>query len=588
MKKIITVLLLLPALSAFSQVYVSTNYYMYVKDQVFYVTQDINLQTSGNIYLRNESQLVQGTTGTSANKGAGKLSLYQEGTSDNYEFNYWCSPVGNASSTTGNENFGITMLGRPVSNISSTPANMITNDSDGIANPLSISTYWIYKYLPAISLYWIAVGNATTIGPGEGFTMKGTTGTDSNVVEGNGIQNNPGGLGEQRYDFAGKPNDGNISVTVAANKYTLTGNPYPSALHVNAFLLDASNSACTGIAYYWEQNKTLNTHVIGQYRGGYGAYSPVSLGSSGIYVPATFNTYNPDGSINTTGTSSGQVYERKYAPIGQGFMIQGSSTSTVTLKNSHRAYYKESGNLSQFERTAAPAQDSLAVPTPISYFKLNAILDNGFSRQFALAFIPEATDGVDRGIDAPLAADLPDDAYLLIDDNPYAIQGIAFEINKRIDIGVKASSNHPITFYISEIINFDPEQPIYLYDALDNSYHDIRSEMYVADLLTGVYNERFQITFTNSNLGIPATTTTAIIIAQDNKQHILHISYPESSDFNTVNLYDISGRLILNVVNPITEQLSTISTSGLSDGVYIVKLLDSGRAVKTQKIIILN
>ncbi|AWI25624.1 T9SS type A sorting domain-containing protein [Flavobacterium pallidum] len=582
MKQLATIVLILATMPALAQIYVSPNYYMYVKGEVLFVKQDVNLQSSGNIYLRNEAQLVQGTTGGSANKGPGKLSLYQEGTSDNYEFNYWCSPVGNASNTVGNENFGITMLGRPVNNISSTPASMLTTDSDGFANPLTISTYWIYKYLPTVSSSWITAGSASTIGPGEGFTMKGTSGSDTNIVEGNGIQNNPGSA--QRYDFSGKPNDGNISVAVDTGKFTLTGNPYPSALHVNAFLLDASNTACTGIAYYWEQDKTLNTHNIGQYRGGYGTYSPVSLGSSGIYVSATFNTYNPDGSLNTTGTSSGQTYPRKYAPVGQGFMIQGNSNGTVTLKNTHRTYYKESGSLSDFERMALAVQDSTALQ-PVSHFKLNIMLENGSSRQLALAFIPEATDGVDWGIDAPLAADLPDDAYFLINDNPYAIEGIDFNINKRVKVGVKSSALSAIKFYIPEIYNFDPEQPVYIYDALDQSYHDIRNDFYEANLTAGVSAERFEVTFASTNLGIKNQDTDNFLITQDNKSHVLRIANPEMIPYDAVNLYDISGRLIINTSGTGAAYF-ILSTEGLSDGIYIVKILNSRQAVQTQKIMV--
>jgi hypothetical protein len=36
-----------------------------VADKYLFVTQDVNLQSSGNIFLRNESQLLQSTTGTS-------------------------------------------------------------------------------------------------------------------------------------------------------------------------------------------------------------------------------------------------------------------------------------------------------------------------------------------------------------------------------------------------------------------------------------------------------------------------------------------------------------------------------------------
>jgi hypothetical protein len=65
----------------------------------------------------------------------------------------------------------------------------------------------------------------------------------------------------------------------------LTGNPYPSAIDLSAFLLDATNT--TGIAYFWEQDKTIDSHYIADYKGGYGTFSPLG-GSNGVYTPATF------------------------------------------------------------------------------------------------------------------------------------------------------------------------------------------------------------------------------------------------------------------------------------------------------------
>ena len=75
-----------------------------------YVTQDVNLQNNDNFFLRNNSQLLHGTTCADANTAAGKLSVFQEGTTNNFQYNYCCSPVGNASAAVGNESFGITML----------------------------------------------------------------------------------------------------------------------------------------------------------------------------------------------------------------------------------------------------------------------------------------------------------------------------------------------------------------------------------------------------------------------------------------------------------------------------------------------
>src|SRR5690606_24913142 len=182
--------------------------------------------------------------------------------------------------------------------------------------PYSIAPYWIHKFQAGVNYSeWIQVHSATTIGAGEGFTMKGTAGTDVTPLDGE--LNNPGGA--QRYDFRGKPNDGNISINVANGQFTLTGNPYPSAIDLSAFLFDAIN--CTGIAYFWEQDKTVNSHVVVAYRGGYGTFSPISRGGTGIYVPAAFYAYAPDGTQLGVQSTPMNSYARRFAPIGQGFLI---------------------------------------------------------------------------------------------------------------------------------------------------------------------------------------------------------------------------------------------------------------------------
>ena len=168
--------------NALSQIY-AKNAYLYVADNYIFAKGNVNLDTGGNIFLRNESQLLQASTGTSQNTGSGALSAFQEGTANAYKYNYWCSPVGNASATVGNENFGISMLNRPTGLITSTGAITTPQaDYNGISNPLAVEPKWIWKYLssdgynPGGPNGWIAVGATPSLLPGEGFTMKGTGG----------------------------------------------------------------------------------------------------------------------------------------------------------------------------------------------------------------------------------------------------------------------------------------------------------------------------------------------------------------------------------------------------------------------------
>lgn len=585
----------------FSQIAIGAGTPVYVKGQVLYVGQDINLVAGSNLYLRNNSQLVQGTTGLSTNTGTGNLSVYQEGTSDNFDYNYWCSPVGNNTLSTVNTNFGITQLYQPVTSTVSSGAVILPFGSyNGLANPLTIASHWIYKLTNANNYsQWTQVGSATALAPGEGFTMKGTGGSDNTDPEGTGIVNNPG-TGAQRYDFRGKPNDGNITVAVGSNNAaTLTGNPYPSALHLNAFLLDPANTAATGIAYFWQQDKNVNSHFLSAYRGGYAAYSPVSLESSGIYTAAPFRSYNSDGTLNNnppTGTSP--VIPRKYLSIGQGFIINGASNGTVTFRNAHRLFYKEDNSLSQFEKPAknlslknnGPVKNGPPVPPPpVPYFKLNIIINKEFTRQLALLFVSEATDGIDRGIDAKnMDENLPDDVSFWIENGNYVIQGVNFDLSKKFPLSAKAAANATFKFYIPEIIDFDYSQSIYIYDALDGSYHDIKNGTYEAVVAAGTDTERFKITFTSKGLGTNDEVKTNFFVIQDNKDQVLKVMNPNNELMKSFVLYDIAGRTVLSGHNPGTEENFTFSTSGLSSGVYIATFLTGDNVKFSQKVIISN
>ena len=579
-----------------AQLFVKDNTYIFNKGTVVYAKGNVELNgANSNFYLRNEGQFLQGTTGNSSNLGIGKLSVFQEGTVNNYAYNYWCSPVGNASATTGNEDFGITMLSVPTTNTSSTAATMLPSSNyDGVCGTgtVSIATHWIYKFLSSLTYsQWFLTGSATNISAGQGFTMKGTSGTDA-TNPGEAVANNPGS--KQRYDFRGKPNDGNITVNVATNNFTLTGNPYPSALHVNAFLLDASNTACTGIAYYWEQDKTVNSHLLVAYRGGYGTYAPTSLASTGVYVPATFYSYNIDGSLNVmiAGTPSGLLIDRKYAPIGQGFIVKGTANSTVTLMNSHRVYYKESTlSTSHFEKNSNTTNQTFDSDANIvSHIRLNTTFNDLYTRQVALSFVDGATDGVDRGIDAesPASASLPSDSYFVIQNGKYVIQGIEFDSNKRLPLGVKITDSTTVKFNLADEIKFDTNQDVFIYDALDNSYHNLKQADYSVLLDTGVYDNRFELTFKDAALSTNNAIKNNFVIVQNNTNQLLSISNPNLVDLKSVMLYDVLGKLIFDKSDLGAKSIYEFPTTSLSEGIYIVKLKTNDGQIFNQKIIVEN
>lgn len=583
---------------ASAQLYVGSNAYVYVNDAFVYVKQDVNLNATGNIYLRKESQLLQGTTGVSTNSGAGKLSAFQEGSVNSYNYNYWCSPVGDGTAT---NNFGIGLLSSPTGLITSLAAGTTGLPgfngvaSNGGTSSVQIEKYWIWKYI-ASSIYapngggWIYVGNTATVAPGLGFSMKGTSGlADPLQVDGVTANNSDGQ--HQRYDFRGLPNDGNITVAVAAGKQTLTGNPYPSAMDLTAFLFDNLN--CTGIAYFWESDKTNVSHRLVDYTGGYGTFSPVSRGGSGMYIPAAFKKYDGAGNIISSALG-GASYARRYSPIGQGFMIEGVAAGIVTLKNVYRlgfGFVKENAGTSVFEKNGnvANAEESDFMPTipsvsgfdyttvsrkPVPQIRLNSLIDNVILSEQALAFDAEATDGLDHAMDAKSSnEEAPQEVFFPIEDNNYIIDVINFDANKRVPLGLRNTKDTNFKISVSEILNFNKAKNVYIHDKQDDTYHDIKKGIFEVNMPAGKNTTRFEITFMKNAIENNTNDAQELIVLQNNDTQMFTVNNPQSLNLKEVNLYELSGKLIYTKAISGSESMYQFPTKGLSEGIYIVNLI---------------
>jgi hypothetical protein len=583
--------------------YVGNNSYVFNKGTLVYVTGAMEMNgANSTFYLRNSGQLLQATTGTSGNKGLGKLSVFQEGSVNNFAYNYWCSPVGTASVATGNEDFGITMLSVPTSKTASSAATVLsTANYNGVSDlgTLSISPSWIFRFLSS-STYseWVGSYANTNISAGQGFTMKGTGGSDATDV-GETAVNNPGS--KQRYDFRGKPNDGNITINVANGKLTLTGNPYPSAIDLSAFLTDATN--CTGIAYFWEQDKTTNTHFLSNYKGGYGTYSPVSRGGTGIYVPAKFYAYDGSGTQLEIASTPNNNYPRYFAPVGQGFMIEGNASgSTVTMKNSYRVFQQENASTSVFERQMAQiAKDRSAFLPPIMsvsgfdyttvrttevpQIRLNTMMNNEAVKQVVVAFDSTSTDGVDRAKDAKNMFDTtPMDMYLLVDDSEYTISVLPFDIDKRIPIGFRSTTETTVRITVADIINFSGTEEVYLHDKLSGDYYDIKNQAYEFQISGGVNNHQYEITFRAESLSNLSFENNQLHVFQNNQTHILSVLNPNLENVNTIVVYDIIGKEIAILEHLTAKNSYSISTESFSDGVYIAKIIKDDGTYLSRKV----
>lgn len=588
-KGLLILIALLLSNTIFAQLTVRNNNFIFANDEVIFVTDDVKLTNSDSkIYLRNEAQLVQGS-GTTGNSGVGELSAQQNGTVNEYSYNYWCSPVGNIdASNNGNRPFRANLIDESTGLTTSNDA-AFTSGFDGSASPLTISSAWLWTFIASTDYTdWVYAGDNGDIAPGLGFTMKGTNGSSEN----------------QLYDFRGKPNSGTISNTVITGQWTLVGNPYPSALDALNFINDPQNVAnITGTLYYWEQASGQTSHQIEDYIGGYASYTIASDGTT-TFTPATFAAYTGSGDpVNLPVQQNGVKIARRYIPIGQGFMVEGRTNGLVYTKNSHRAYYKQSDADSFFfgaenENTQQNSDRSVAdnelneyglniVPESYKRFRLNVILNDTYTRQLVQNFHPSATEGFDYGLESKSPSGVASDAYWTQDDTPFVIQAHNYDVELKIPLVLKLEGQQPITISIFDVQRFDDNQAIYIHDIENNTYVDLRTQNFSINLDAGTYDSRFEITFQQEDtLTTTDLTFENFSIIQNNTTQELILKNPNNLDIKSLQLFDTAGKQILSEQGLGTHTTIKRSTKNISSGVYVSSITTQSNQTITKKLII--
>jgi hypothetical protein len=619
--------LLLLSSAAIAQLYVAPNganeSYIYVKDQVLFVEQDVNLTENtasadkkASIYLRDGSQLIQGAS-NGTNSGDGYISVYQDSRSDAYDYNYWCSPVGNPNAT-GNRNFGVARFHDIVTNTDSNLA-AVTGGRNGSSSPLTISTQWLYRWIPSTQR-WSAIGTGNNVPVGYGFTMKGT-----DITYHSDPFSDPQ---NQVYDFRGRPNNGDITLPTQTGvnwngiqyDFTLTGNPYPSALDLNKVFIDNTN---IDSFKYWDEDRSVNSHYYVDNKGGYGTWIPGPgdpYVTGGVYSAPTFMSYDNSGNPTTPSGGTGAVYGRLYAPIGQGFMVMALDNSGITLKNSHRVYEKEGadsefnlhggGNSGGTSRTMdLDGQFAPEIPT----LRIYTTFGESHYRDLVLMFDDAATDDYDRGLDAshPMDGAISDSYFTIHANQPdvrknLVIQTVPFDDpHKRIAISFKIGEQMTVNVKAAEEINI-PYLKAYLFDSLNNTYQLISDDpSQIGDnganvlLPAGTYEGRFFITFRTATPqdddeeGLVAKNENQRVLEnldffQNNPAQQLEVGNKEGYEIISANIFDMSGKRVYTNNNVGNSSRFTFPTGNLSDGLYVVMLTTKENIDVNYKITVQN
>jgi hypothetical protein len=355
-------------------------------------------------------------------------------------------------------------------------------------------------------------------------------------------------------DFRGVPNNGEVSRAIqGGGKWNYLGNPYPSAINIDAFLYDPANSGLDKLVYLWTN--------------GY-----QKKGGNYVYQWEGFATYNAVGAVGTPATdpTSSQTSQipTKYIATGQGFFIPGNANGQAVFKNSHRV---KGNNTNSFNREK-----------PVDRYWLDLISQDNRYGQTLVGYLEEATNGRDKDIDAPpfLSGQETIELYTLLDQERLIIQGRApFEQEDVVALGYSLAEAGTYTMKLSSVDGlFAAYQDVYLYDKALQLSHNLKEGDYSFTTDAGTHDDRFEVAYTKREGLNPASFDANWVAFNKNGQ----LRIESTAEFNHIRIYDLVGRVIYEESMPSS---TSYDISGLDQNqILIVKIGFDNQGESTKKI----
>jgi hypothetical protein len=398
------------------------------------------------------------------------------------------------------------------------------------------SRFYVYNTaLNAYSNYLSASGvfggnpNAETFVAAKGYLIRMPDGLDVNTQSVfNGF-------------FTGTPNNGNISIALNTqnNRFNAVGNPYPSPVNIQAFLIANQANLDDGTLYFWR--KTNNNTAS--------SYATVTMAA---YVANSAQGGDTSGGAFAAGQEANWVINP-----GQGFLVKAKATAgALNFRNDMR----RAVNNDQFFRTGSDSIRMLTGPT--SKLWLDITSETNDFGQTAIAYTDVTTTGLDYGYDGRLINDGTLNIYTVVEDTSLAIQAReAFTIQDEVILGYKTSATGNYVITLSQLTGvFASGQRVYLKDNLLGTRHELTTDgPYTFKSNEGTFNNRFTIVYADVLDTDKAVVSKDSIVIYQNKNALTVDG--GSSTLNSVSIYDILGRMVYSheAINATTTQITGLA-----------------------------
>lgn len=419
-----------------------------------------------------------------------------------------------------------------------------------------------YAFNPSIN-NWSAAASSTIMAAAKGYISR--------------VPNNLSFATPQvlNVTFTGVPNNGIISAPIikGTGTFNLIGNPYPSAIDIDAFLLDSANTGVVnGTIYLWTHNTAI-ANVAGT-----GMYN---------YTKDDYAKYNITGGVKTASTAlTGGAEPTGKIAAGQGFFIEANTslaagTYSATFNNSMRI----ANNNNQFFKVFPAETDHTPVFSAPTLQKnrvwLNISNATGAYDEALVGYITGATDGFDNLYDGKtFPAGNVVSIYSILNSNNLSIQGrsLPFHDDDIVPLGITTTISGDFSINLEHFDGLFQNQIVYLLDKSTGLYHDLKSGAYNFTITSGSYYDRFELRFANGTLGVdnPIAEENLVSIIKSDKHIEVNAG---NSTIENVMVFDLLGKLLYTAKDINSNEFKTADFN-IPTQIVIVKVgLDNGKII---------
>ena len=353
--------------------------------------------------------------------------------------------------------------------------------------------------------------------------------------------------------FSGIPNNGKIQLPIVKTIYpVLIGNPYPSAINADAFILE-NQRVLRGSLYFWTHNTTV---VNGQYTSDdYAVYT--ILGGVGTAAKNTgINNTIPNGTI-----ASGQAF----------FALGANQQGTIDFTNAMRI--KGDNNL--FFKNGTPQKTTSSLNFEKHRIWLNLTNKQGLFKQILLGYASGATNEQDTLFDGiSLDSNEGLDFYSVIEGFKNTIQArtLPFDASDFVLFGYRVKQEGVYTISLEDCDGLFTNQTIFLEDLKESKIHDLKKGSYSFTTLEGTFDDRFVLRYRNKNTVIEKETD-AVHITTKNNQILINTTKQEIRE---VALFSIDGKQLYQALQ-LKTKTHLIEAANWKSRVVIVQItLETG------------